>query len=111
MVTFCKFMQNIDSFGGPAGARTTDHLIKSHVDTKKKLIISYLYVVNDCHKMLIIGVKCDKFVTKSQAPTTPTGYPPISLFRERDNPPKKSMQQCFTRMWGFYLEGCLNVKN
>ena len=51
--------------------------------------------------MPIIGVKCDKFVTKSQAPTTPTGYPPISLFRERDNPPKKSMQQCFTRIGDF----------
>ena len=51
--------------------------------------------------MPIIGVKCDKFVTKSQAPTTPYGVPPISLFRERDNPPKKSMQQCFTRIWDF----------
>jgi hypothetical protein len=51
--------------------------------------------------MPIIGVKCDKFVTKSQAPTTPYGVPPTSLFRERDNPPKKSMQQCFTRIGDF----------
>ena len=82
-------MQNIDPLGGSVGARTTDHLIKSHVDTKKKLIISYLYVVNDCHKMLIIGVKSDKFVTKSQGHPTPTGYHTTSLFRERHNPPKK----------------------
>jgi len=34
MVTFCKFMQNIDPLGGSVGARTTDHLIKSHIDTK-----------------------------------------------------------------------------
>jgi len=39
--------------------------------------------------MPIIGVKCDKFVTKSQAPTPPMGYPPTSLFRERHNPQKK----------------------
>jgi hypothetical protein len=30
--------------------------------------------------MPIIGVKCDKFVTKSQAPTTPYGVPAFIVF-------------------------------
>ena len=54
MVTFCKFMQNIDSFGGSAGARTPDHLIKSQITTvihnKTQLIkdvILVRYVINN----------------------------------------------------------------
>jgi len=41
--------------------------------------------------MPIIGVKCDKFVTKIQAPTTPTGNPPyFVILRETQSPQKKS---------------------
>jgi len=39
--------------------------------------------------MPIIGIKCDKFVTKSQAPTTPTGVPPyFVILRETQSPEK-----------------------
>jgi len=56
--------------------------------------------------LLVFGVKCDKFVTKSQAPTTPYGVPPyFVILRETQSPEKISMQQCFTRIGGIYLEG------
>ena len=52
--------------------------------------------------MFIIGVKCDKFVTKSQGLTTPYGVPPyFVILRERQSPEKISMQQCFTRIADF----------
>jgi len=40
--------------------------------------------------MPIIGIKCDKFVTKSQAPITPYGVPPLlrCLERETQSPQK-----------------------
>ena len=54
MVTFCKFMQNIDPLGGSVGARTTDHLIKSQITTVNhnntqliKDVISVKYVNNN----------------------------------------------------------------
>jgi len=39
--------------------------------------------------MPIIGIKCDKFVTKSQAPTTPYGVPPLLCYSERETIPRK----------------------
>jgi hypothetical protein len=44
--------------------------------------------------MPIIGVKCDKFVTKSQAPTTPTVYPPLVCYSESDTIPEKISISC-----------------
>jgi len=41
--------------------------------------------------MPIFGIKYDKFVTKSQAPTTPYGVPPFIVFqRQKQSPQKKS---------------------
>jgi len=52
--------------------------------------------VNDCHLIPIIGVKCDKFVTKSQAPTTPYGVPPkYVILRETQSPEKISRQPTY----------------
>ena len=45
--------------------------------------------MNDCHLIPIIGVKCDKFVTKSQAPTTPYGVPPLVCYSESYTIPRK----------------------
>jgi len=55
--------------------------------------------VNDCHLIPIIGVKCDKFVTKSQAPTTPYGVPPkYVILRATQSPEKLSWQPVITRI-------------
>ena len=41
--------------------------------------------------MPIIGIKCDKFVTKSQGPYHPLRGTPLLRYLERDTiPPKKS---------------------
>jgi hypothetical protein len=45
---------------------------------------------------------CDKFLS---TPTTPTGYPPTSLFLDRDNPKKNIQATNYYKNWGFYLEG------
>ena len=45
--------------------------------------------MNDCHTKPIIGIKCDKFVTKSQAPTTPYGVTPQVCYSEIDTIPRK----------------------
>ena len=39
--------------------------------------------------MPIFGIKYDKFVTKSQAPTTPYGVPPLVCYSESDTIPRK----------------------
>jgi len=52
--------------------------------------------------MPIIGVKCDKFVTKSQAPTTPYGAPPyFVILRAKQSPQKISRQPIITRIGEF----------
>ena len=98
MVTFCKFLQTIDSLGGSAGAQTRGQLIKSHIqantNNKQQFILSYLYIVESYHLMPIFGIKYDKFVTKSQALTTPYGIPPFIVFqRQKQSPQKKSNSQ------------------
>ena len=56
--------------------------------------------------MPIIGVKCDKFVTKSQAPTTPYGVPPLLSYYERDTIPRKNIQATnYYKNVEFLLEG------
>jgi len=58
--------------------------------------------------MPIIGIKCDKFVTKSQAPTTPYGVPPLLRYFERETIPRKNIRATNYYKFGvFYLEGCL----
>ena len=39
--------------------------------------------------MPIIGIKCDKFVTKSQVPTTPYGVPPFIVFLRHEQSKEK----------------------
>ena len=52
--------------------------------------------------MPIIGIKCDKFVTKSQAPTTPYGVPPyFVILRETQSLEKISWQRVITRIVDF----------
>jgi hypothetical protein len=51
---------------------------------------------------------CDKFLS---TPTTPTGYPPTSLFLDRDNPKKKYPGNQLLQELRILLGGCLTVKN
>jgi len=40
--------------------------------------------------MPIFGIKYDKFVTKSQAPTTPYGVPTFIVFQRQKQSPQKN---------------------
>jgi len=61
--------------------------------------------------MPIFGIKYDKFVTKSQAPTTSYGVPPLLCYSERDTIPRKNiLATMFYMHWAGY-GGCLTVKN
>ena len=58
--------------------------------------------------MPIIGIKCDKFVTKSQAPTTPYGVPPLLCYTERETIPRKNIHATmFYKNVGILLGGVI----